>query len=176
MNVRPLIPRNRERGLAARDERDPFVSLQRQMDRLFDGVMRQFDRPLVSRLGLDRDLDWPSVELTDADDALVLSAELPGMTEDQIEVLHDGDALLLRGERRDVRQDAARRYTERYYGRFERRIPLDVEIDWEQVRAEFRDGLLTVTLPRSARARAGRRIPINRAPAPAQGQEQAQAG
>lgn len=166
MNVRHLTPRHRERAAQARESGDPLVNLQRQMDRLFDGVMRQFDRPIfdrpLSRFGLDRDSDWPSVELSERDKELVLTAELPGMSERDVEVLHEGDGLLLRGERRDVREDAGRRYSEYYYGRFERRIPIETDVEWDQVKAEFRDGLLTVTLPKTPRAQVGRRIPINR--------------
>lgn len=164
MNVRHLNPRHRERGSQGsqpRESGDPLVNLQRQMDRLWDGVMRQFDRPL-SRFGFDRDTDWPSVELNERDKELVLTAELPGMGERDVEVLHEGDSLLLRGERRDVREDAGRRYSEYYYGRFERRIPIETEVEWDQVKADFRDGLLTVTLPKTPRAQVGRRIPINR--------------
>lgn len=167
MNVRHLSPRHRERAPQVRESGDPLLNLQRQMDRLFDGVMRQFDRPLfdrpLARFGFDRDSDWPNVELSERDKELVLTAELPGMGEHDVDVLHDGDALVLRGERRDVREDAGRRYSECYYGRFERRVPIDADVDWEQVKAEFRDGLLTVTLPKTPRAQAGgRRIPITR--------------
>lgn len=169
MNVRHLNPRHRERGSQGsqpRESGDPLVNLQRQMDRLWDGVMRQFDRPIfdrpMSRFGFDRETDWPSVELNERDKELVLTAELPGMSERDVEVLHEGDSLLLRGERRDVREDAGRRYSEYYYGRFERRVPIETEVEWDQVKAEFRDGLLTVTLPKTPRAQVGRRIPINR--------------
>lgn len=162
--MRQLTPRYRDRAFATRAERQPFTSLQRQMDRWFDEMMRQFDRPL-SRFGgfFDREMDWPSVELSETDREVVLTAELPGLSENDVEVLHEGDSLVLRGERRDSREDAGRRYSEYYYGRFERRVPLDVDVDWEQVRAEFRNGLLTVTLPKNPRAQTGRRIPITRA-------------
>lgn len=172
MNVRHLTPRHRERASQLRESGDPLVNLQRQMDRLFDGVMRQFDRPIfdrpLSRFGFDRESEWPSVELNERDKELVLTAELPGMSDRDVEVLHEGDALLLRGERRDVREDAGRRYSEYYYGRFERRIPIETDVEWEQVRAEFRDGLLTVILPKTPRAQVGRRIPINRGDEPNQ--------
>jgi HSP20 family protein len=162
MNMRNPVSRRSEPRPPMRASGDPLMDLQRQMDRLFSGVMRQFDRPL-SRFGLDRAVGWPNVELNERDRELVLTAELPGMNEQDIEVLNDNDSLVLRGERRDVHEDEARRYSECYYGRFERRIPIDAEVDWENVKAEFRDGLLQVTLPKTQRTQtAKRRIPISR--------------
>ena len=70
--------------------------------------------------------------------------------------------LTLRGEKRSETEDKDKQFSERFYGRFERRIPLGLEIEEDKVSAEFRNGVLTVTLPKTERARArARRIAIN---------------
>ena len=69
--------------------------------------------------------------------------------------------LTIRGEKKSETEDEDRGYSERYYGRFERRIALPSNADEKGASATFRDGVLTVTLPKSAEAERGRRIPIN---------------
>lgn len=139
---------------------DPFVSLQRQINRVFDDAWRGFEMPMA-RAGRDG-LGWPSVELNDADKQLTLVAELPGMKEQDVEVLLEDDALVLRGERKGQHHDEDRQFTERYYGRFERRIPLPAEVQADKVDAHFKDGLLTINMPKTANGGTrGRRIPIN---------------
>jgi HSP20 family protein len=76
-------------------------------------------------------------------------------------LLHDG-VLTLRGEKKREHEDGNRHMSERYYGRFERQIPVPPEIDEEKVKASFNKGVLTVTLPKSAEtAHEVKRIPID---------------
>lgn len=157
-----LIPWTRNRGgELQRATRDPFVSLQREINRVFDDVWRGFDAPLSTRLGGGAGFGWPNVELYEDDKEITLAAEVPGMTEKDLEILLEDDALVLRGERKSERGDSERQFTERYYGSFERRIPLPVEVHADKVEAKVKDGLLSVTLPKVAGARAhARRIAI----------------
>ena len=86
------------------------------------------------------------------------------MDANDVEVLLQDNALTLRGERRGETEDAERRFSERFYGHFERRIPLADEVDADNVRADFRDGVLTITLPKTERAQSHvRRIEIGKA-------------
>lgn len=169
MSVSQLIPWGRNRSTSSqpivRDVRDPFVSLHRDMNRLFDELWRQADELQPRRDGDGMQAGgWPSVELADHEREIVVSAELPGMKEKDVEVLVENGQLVLRGERRGERDDNARRVSERWYGRFERRIPLDVEVEVDKARAEFRDGVLNVTLPKSESALAKPvRIPVSHA-------------
>lgn len=145
MNVSQLIPWNRNReGSLARREGDPFFSLQREVNRLFDDMWRDFDMPLM-RGG--RTLAWPAVEMVEGDKDVMLTVEVPGLSEKDLDVQFVGNAVVIRGERRMERDDG-KRMSERYYGRFERRIPLDVEIDADQAKGEVRNGVLTITLPK----------------------------
>lgn len=156
-----LMPWTRGRGNELqRATPDSFAGLQRQINRVFDDAWRDFDLPMA-RLGREH-MGWPSVELNDRDKELTLVAELPGMKEQDVEVLLEDDAVILRGERKGEHHDEDRHFTERYYGRFERRIPLPAEVQADKVDAQFKDGLLTINMPKTANGGTrGRRIPIN---------------
>lgn len=166
MNVRDLIPWGRERNqlpsLFRDDERDPFMSLHREVNRLFDDVFRGFGPGLPSLKTLSPDGGrWPSVEISDGEKEIRVTAEVPGMEEKDIEVLLNDGVLTLKGEKHSETEDKDRQFSERFYGRFERRIPLGYEIEEDRVDARFRNGILTVTLPKTEKAQAqAKRIEI----------------
>src|SRR5690606_15298388 len=143
--------------------RDPFLSLHREVNRLFDDAFRSFGTGLPS-LGSFPSFggNWPSVEISDGEKEIKVTAEVPGLDEKDIEVLLDDGVLTLRGEKRSEAEDENRQFSERFYGRFERRIPLGYEVQEDKVDARFRNGVLTVSLPKSERAQSQvRRIAIN---------------
>lgn len=158
MGVRDLIPWGRAGSSQAptlyRDEdRNPFLSLHREVNRLFDDVFRSFDSRLPAFGSLPQlGLAWPSVEISDGDKQIKVTAEIPGLEEKDIEVLLDDGVLTLKGEKRSETEDREKQFSERFYGRFERRIPLGVEVEQDKVEARFRNGVLTVTLPKSEKA------------------------
>ena len=161
MSVRDLIPWGRQTSSNQapvpyrESEMTPFFGLRREIDRLFDDVFRL---PVFGGAGA---ISWPSVEVTEGDREIRISAEIPGMSEKDVELtVHDG-VLTLRGEKKSQTEDKDRGYSERWYGRFERRIALPFGVEEAKAEASFRDGVLTVTLPKSAEAASGRRIPIN---------------
>jgi HSP20 family protein len=166
MNMRDLIPWGRTQQTTPsryRDESDPFMTLHREMNRLFDDVFRGFDMaPFGSLSGVGRTMGWPQLEVSETDKDLRISAELPGMDEKDVEVLmHDG-VLTIRGEKKSEVEDKERAFSERYYGRFERRIPLGQDVDEDKVEASFKNGVLTVTVPKTGQAAAQmKRIAIN---------------
>lgn len=170
MNMRSLIPWGRSNDQQAptlyrEGDQNPIVSLQRDMNRLFDDVFRSFESrlPGMGALGSFAGLGaaWPSVEISDTDKEIRVTAEVPGLEENDIEVLLDGEVLTLRGEKRSETEDRERQFSERVYGRFERRIPLGVEVEEDRIEARFRNGVLIVVLPKSERAQSQvRRIPI----------------
>jgi HSP20 family protein len=92
------------------------------------------------------------VEISDGEKELTVTAEMPGLEEKDVEVLLEDGVLTLRGEKRSETEDKDRQFSERYYGRFERRIPLGCEVQDDKVEARFRNGVLTVSLPKSERA------------------------
>ncbi|MER9678774.1 Hsp20/alpha crystallin family protein [Mesorhizobium sp. M0184] len=167
MAIRDLIPWGRENNQTPslfRDaDRDPFLTLHREMNRLFDEAFRGFDTRLPS-LGLSAArASWPSVEISDGEKEIRVTAEIPGMDEKDVELLLDDGVLTLRGEKREETEDKDRQFSERFYGRFERRIPLGYEVDGDKVNAAFRNGVLSVTLPKTERAQAkAKRIAIGK--------------
>jgi len=138
----------------------PFLTLHREMNRLFDDVFSGFGGGVPTLAS--RGLGWPSVEMVETEQGLRVSAELPGLEEKDVELLIDDDVLTLRGEKRGEMTDTQRGYSERSYGRFERVIALPFAVEEDKVEASFKNGVLSVTLPRSAKApEHGRRIAIN---------------
>jgi len=105
----------------------------------------------------------PSVDVTQEKDCLSVTAELPGMTADDVDVRVEPGRLLIRGEKRheDERDEEGCYRIERSYGAFERVLPLPADADVESADASFENGVLRVKLPRSeAIDRGPRRIPI----------------
>lgn len=169
MSVRDLIPWNRTPAPApaalSQEPASPFLTLHREMNRLFDDVFGGFGG-MPSLAG--RGFGWPHIELAEADGALRVSAELPGLDEKDVELLIADGVLTLKGEKRAESTDTGRGYSERSYGRFERSIALPVPVEEDRAAATFRNGVLTVTLPRAAEApERRRRIAINGTGAPA---------
>lgn len=158
MSVRDLIPWGRNNGnpvpsLLRDNDRDPFLSLHREVNRLFDDVFRGFGSGLPSLIGTNSfSGGWPSVEISDNEKEIKVTAEVPGLEEKDIEVLLNDGVLTLKGEKRSETENKGRQFSERYYGWFERRIPLGVEVKDDQVDARFKNGVLTVTLPKTEKA------------------------
>ncbi|MFL4991233.1 MAG: Hsp20/alpha crystallin family protein, partial [Microvirga sp.] len=147
------------------DEGDPFMTLHREMNRLFDDVFRSFDMAPLGSLGdMGRMAGWPHVEVAENDKDVRISAELPGLEEKDVEVLMGDGVLTIRGEKKSAIEDTERAFSERSYGRFERRIPLAWDVEEDKIDASFRNGVLTVTLPKSAESKPNvKRIAVNRA-------------
>jgi HSP20 family protein len=95
---------------------------------------------------------WPHVDVVETDKEVTVTAELPGMEEKEVELLLEDGVLTLKGEKRAETEDKDRQFSERYYGRFERRISLDAEVQADKVQARFKNGVLTVTLPKDPEA------------------------
>jgi HSP20 family protein len=162
MAMRDLIPWNKNHQLARPgDGYDPFLTFHREMNRLFDVVFRGFGS--FGRLAtplMEGQFGWPRIELDETDKAVTVSAELPGMSEKDVEVEIANGVLSIRGEKKSE-TDNGGRYSERYYGSFERRIPLDGVQD-DKAEANFRNGVLTVSLPKTEQAsQSVKRIAIN---------------
>ena len=106
-------------------------------------------------------LDWPNIDVDETETDIRVTAELPGLEEKDISLEIANGTLLISGEKKSETEDRDRRFSERYYGRFERRIPLD-DVEQDKASASFKNGVLTVTVPKSREAKANvRRIAIN---------------
>ena len=166
MSVRDLMPWNRGNNQTPSvyrgSEMDPFMSLHRDVNKLFDDLFRGFDSPSLFGRVAPRNGTWPSVEFSENDKEIRVMAEVPGLDENDIEVMLEDGVLTLRGEKKSETEDQDRQFSERYYGRFERRLGLGREVEQDKVEATFKNGVLTVTLPKSEKAQANaKRIAIS---------------
>lgn len=121
-----------------------MMSLREAMDHLFDDA---FTRPIGLRSGLT----VPAVDLFQTDDDIVLKAAIPGIKADDVQINVTGDVLTIKGEVRheEDKQEKAWHIREQRLGAFERTVPLPTAVVAEKAKAEFENGILTVTLPKA---------------------------
>lgn len=130
--------------------RNDLARLHQDMSRVLDGVLGA-DSPFWPGLTL-RTASWPKVDVSETDDAVQVSAELPGLKQDEIQIEVVADGLHLSGEKKDERVVEKRNFhaVERSFGRFDRNIPLPAEVDGKNAEATFKDGVLLINLPKVA--------------------------
>lgn len=128
---------------------EPFSQLRNEVDRLFDSF------PLrLPSLGFARVAIAPAVDMTETDKAYKITAELPGMDPDNVEVTFDDGRLRISGEKREELEENERGYSfsERTYGAFERILELPSAARADKIKAKFKNGVLTVTVPKEEKA------------------------
>jgi len=130
---------------------DPFrdlLSLQEKMNRLFEDSMSRTKKPDE---GVFSSSWTPTVDVFETDAEVIMKAELPGMSREDISVEVKDNILTLRGERKfekDVKEENYHRI-ERAYGKFQRSFSLPFEVEREKIEAHYKDGVLEVILPKS---------------------------
>jgi len=137
---------------------EPFrdlVTIQDRMNRIFDEAFRGVSRPSAEE-------DWalggtwaPAVDIYEHEGNLVLKAELPGIDSKDVDVRVENNVLTLRGERKfdeEVKRESCHR-VERAYGTFSRSFTLPNVVDTQNIKAEFKDGVLRVTMPKREEAK-----------------------
>jgi HSP20 family protein len=139
---------------------EPFegmTSLRREMDRLFDTF---FDRSPISST-IQGGMLEPAIEIADTKDAVMVKAQVPGVSKENLHIDIMDDVLTLRGEMKEETKTEEQRFHRREfrYGAFSRTIPLPTSVQADQCSAELREGILTITLPKSQQARV-KQIPI----------------
>lgn len=146
---------------AGRDGWAPLVTLRDEIDRLFDDFGSGFWRhPLARRMGprpsfgVDMPLS-PVVEVIDCDGEYRVTAELPGLTAEDVDIRVTDGMLTIRGEKSEQTRDEKADYllSERRYGAFQRSLRLPAGADPDKITAQLAQGILTVTMPKTAQAR-----------------------
>lgn len=125
------------------------------MTRLRDNLNRLFDYPEFG--GTELFEGWqPAVDVQEDKDNFIVKAEMPGLKREDIEVSIHQNTLVLCGERKREEEKKEEGYyrSERYFGKFQRSIPLPQAVDSQKIEAKYRDGVLTVRLPKSEQAKA----------------------
>ena len=140
---------------------DPFSMLQREVNRAFDEVFRGF--PAMGR-GAAATMGGfaPSLDVRETEQGLEIAAELPGMSEEDVDLRLEGDLLTLAGEKKEERaqEGGGMHLTERCFGRFQRSFRLPYRPEPNDVQAQFDKGVLRILLPRPQQQQSGGRIQI----------------
>jgi HSP20 family protein len=150
MNLKSLIPVGRERGIAG--VASPFMSLQREIDRLFDDFTRGL--PSIPTFGGNGAGLMPSMDVTETDKEIEVTAELPGLEEKDVQINVADNLLTIRGEKRAEKEEKDKNYrlVERSYGAFERTLDLPDGVNADAIKASISKGVLKVTVPKPAPA------------------------
>ena len=144
----------------------PLTTLRGEIDRLFDEFSRGWS---VFPFG-SRSFDWeplwrrgamfgpavPAVDIAEKAQAYQITAELPGLDEKEIEVTVSDDGVRIKGEKKEEKEEKTKSFyrVERSYGRFERSVQLPMMVKGDKVEAAFKNGVLTVSLPKAEEAKA----------------------
>lgn len=153
MNLKSLIPVGRERGVAAAN---PFTSLQREIDRLFEDFTRGFPTGFPALGGNGAAKLLPSMDVTETDKEIEITAELPGLEEKDVQINVADNMLTIRGEKKAEKEQTDKNYrlVERSYGSFERALELPDGVNADDIKATIAKGVLKVTVPKPAPAQA----------------------
>ncbi|MBS3820808.1 MAG: Hsp20 family protein [Bacteroidetes bacterium] len=174
--AKELIPWNwGKRPVRVQDNRSrrdgSLPALRDDFHRLFDDMFedflgRRFGEGLLAPFGEPGsllDTGWPRVDLEETDDAFKVTAEVPGMEADDVEVTVGDSSLTIRGSKTTEREEKKKDYhlMETYSGSFHRTVPLPVEVNADGVEAHCKNGQLTVTVPKTEAGRkAAKRIEV----------------
>lgn len=155
MDIRDLMPWVAPRGATAEGGGDhPLRMLQSELNRVFDSLLRTVPGAGAAAAVAPFLGEGPKVDVAETDTEIKVSAELPGLEEKDIEVSLGSDLLTIKGEKKAETQERLLSYhiSERAYGSFSRSIALPAGIDANAVSAAFKNGVLTITIPKTQEA------------------------
>jgi HSP20 family protein len=151
-----LIPwRNKSEQQISEDR--PETSLTRLRDEIDHVFERVFHEPFSTRRGsaLESIAQWPRIDLSESENEVVVTAEVPGIDPKDVDIHVSGNMLTIRGERRQEKEEEKRNYyySERSFGQFQRFIPLPGSINPDRVDASYKNGTLTVSVAKRPEAK-----------------------
>jgi HSP20 family protein len=151
--MKSLLPSTWGRGaLSADDRNDPFHAFHRDIDRMFEDFSRSWRLPTLAER---ETLLAPVIDVSETDDTIEVSAELPGIDEKDVDVEVADNVLTIKGEKKSEKEEKKKDFhlVERSYGSFLRSVPLPYDVDPAKVTAKFAKGVLTVTMPKPPQAK-----------------------
>ena len=133
----------------SRRHRNGLSRLHNEMDDLFDGFFRGQDRPFSGYKA------WPAIDVAEEKDSIVVRAEVPGCKAEDIDISVYGNKLTISGEKKldEEKKEKGYYHVESTYGSFRRELTLSADVDQEKINAKCKDGVLSVTLPKAAKAK-----------------------
>lgn len=164
MKLGSLVPWRERSEPAIRDDAyDPFTAFRRDVDRVFDDFFTGFGSSALR--------SWsgsvnPTIDATETEKDVVITAELPGLDEKDFEVTLTGDLLTIKGEKKSEHEErnGGSYYAERRFGSFSRSLRLPFEVKDEKVDATYQKGVLTIRVPKPAEAQSAvKRIEVKAA-------------
>lgn len=128
-----------------------LTRLQDEMNDLFSRFFGGWSLPMVAQ-----GTAWPALDVAEREDSVIVKAELPGMKPDDINVSVQGNTLSITGEKKEETEESREGYyhCERHFGSFRRDLVLPTDVDPENVEAASKEGVLTITMPKTAAAKA----------------------
>ncbi len=173
-STRMPIHLSRPRRHPEHAEPQPIEKLRSGVDRLLSDFLRGYWHVPFRRSAVDvepilrGDISlgaMPAVDIVDRDDAYKFTAELPGVDKERIELKFSDGTLTIEGEKSEESEDAKEEHfvSERHYGDFHRTFRVPDEVDVEKIEAHLKDGLLTITLPKTAESRRKRKTIVVKA-------------
>jgi HSP20 family protein len=127
-----------------------MFNMQREMNRMFDHFIRGVDEP-----GLLNDNWLPAVDVAEKDNEYVVNVELPGVNKDDVKITLESNILTIRGEKKTEKETNQKNFRrmERSYGSFQRSFTLPTSVKNDKIDAEYKDGILSITLPKAEEAK-----------------------
>lgn len=161
-----ILPINRksDRLATRRESESPMLAIQNEMNRMFDQFFTDPFQMMPARFNLQAEF-FPRLDISESEKEFTINAELPGMDEKDIQITLEKGSLILSGEKKSESEEKEKTYhrIERSYGSFQRVIPFDTELDEDNASATFKNGILTITLPKAADAvKKSRKIEIKK--------------
>lgn len=156
MSIRDLTPWSGHRHGASRSMTGlPVENFYRGFDKLFENFFHDFGISPEGRNGGEGGALVPSIDVAETEKAFEVKAELPGVEQKDVEVTIADDVLTIKGEKKSEEKEEGKNFyrSERSYGSFARAISLPPSVNEDKISAAFKNGVLTVTLPKSAEAK-----------------------
>ena len=150
MNLKSLVPVGRQREMAHTE--NPFFSLHREIDRLFDNFTRGF--PAMGNGFGTMSKMMPTMDVAETDKEIEITAELPGLEEKDVQINVTDNVLTIKGEKKAEKEEKEKDYRliERSYGSFERSLELPAGVNADAIKAHIDKGVLKVVVPKPAPA------------------------
>lgn len=156
-----LVPRKHKRrnaGAGHSEDSHPLYGLQHRMNSIFDDFFKGFGIEPFSRFSTDSAF-VPQMNIVENDREVIISAELPGVEQDDLEISVEDGALIIKGEKKcEIEKEDKNYYRmERSYGTFARVVQLPAKVDEEKIQARLKKGVLKVTIPKLPEAQTSRK-------------------
>jgi len=146
MTLKDMVSGKKKGEMESTRREFPLYGIQRDINRIFDDFFKEFN------IGFYEENRFaPKIDMTETEKEIVVRAEIPGVNEKEIDISLTQDMLTIKGEKKLEKEEKNENYyhLERSYGKFQRSVHLPVRVNENQVKAEYKNGILKIVLPKS---------------------------